>query len=139
MSTITTGPRPPVAPSTLAAAADEERGVTQGVSWSLYDRLTDAVGERSSIRVAFDGKDVEIRAVGPVHKGSRGSLDIFISEVAEGLDLDFRPLGATTRKRQEVCRGVESDLSYCFDPAKVAICRASHSRGLNDGAEFPHY
>jgi hypothetical protein len=96
--------------------------------------LTDAISERSSIRVAYDGKDLEIMVVGPVHEGSRESLDMFISEVAEGLDLDFHPLRATTWKRQEVYRGVESDLSYCFDPAKVVICRASHSRGLNDGA-----
>jgi hypothetical protein len=32
----------------------------RGVSWNLYDRLTDAIGERSSVRIAFDGKDVEI-------------------------------------------------------------------------------
>ena len=77
--------------------------------------------------------------VGPVHEGSRGLLDMFISEVAEGLDLDFHPLGATTWKRQEVCLWVESDLSYCFDPRRRwrPACRTSHSRGLNDGAEFP--
>ena len=52
MSTITTDPRPPIAPSMVPAAPDEERGVMRGVSWNLYDRLTDAIGERSSIRVA---------------------------------------------------------------------------------------
>jgi hypothetical protein len=70
MSTITTNPRAPIAPSTLPAAPEEERGVMRGVSWNLYDRLTDAIGERSSIRVAFDGKDVEIMVVGPVHEGA---------------------------------------------------------------------
>ncbi len=137
MSTITTVPRPPTAPSMVPAAPEEERGVMRDVSWNLYDRLTDAIGERSSIRVAFDGKDVEIMVVGPVHEGFRGFLDMFVSEVSEGLDLDFYPLGATTWKRQELDRGVEPDLSYCFDPAKVAVCRAAHSRGQNDGAVFP--
>jgi Uma2 family endonuclease len=137
MSTITTVPRPPIVPSTVSAASKEERGVMRGVSWDLYDRLTDAIGERSSIRVAFDGKDVEIMVVGPVHEGFRAFLEMFISEVSEGLDLDFYPLGATTWKRQEVDRGVEPDLSYCFDPAKLAVCRAAHSRGQNDGAVFP--
>jgi hypothetical protein len=109
----------------------------RGVSWDLYDRLTDAIGERSSIRVAFDGKDVEIMVVGPVHEGARRSLDMFISEVAEGLDLDFHPLGATTWKRVEAGCGLGPDVSYCFDPEKVAICRSAHSRRLNDGAVFP--
>ena len=72
MSTTTTVPRPPIAPSMAPAAPEEERGVMRGVSWNLYDRLTDAIGERSSIRVAFDGKDVEIMVVGPVHEGIRG-------------------------------------------------------------------
>ena len=60
--------------------------------------------------------------VGPVHEGSRGLLDMSISEVAEGIDLDFHPLGATTKKRQEVCLWVESDLSFCFDATKVSTC-----------------
>ena len=137
MSTTTTVPRPPIAPSMVPSAPEEERGVMRGVSWNLYDRLTDAIGERSSIRVAFDGKDVEIMVVGPVHEGVRGLLDVFISLVAEVLDLDFHQLGATTWKREEARRGLESDVSYCFDPEKVAICRSAHSRGLNDGAIFP--
>jgi hypothetical protein len=30
-----------------------------------------------------------------------------------------------------------ADLSYCFDPAKVAVCRAAHASGSNDPADFP--
>jgi hypothetical protein len=107
MSTITTVPRPPVAPSMVPSAPEEERGVMRGVSWNLYDRLTDAIGELSSVRVAFDGKDVEILVVGPEHEAVRGLLDAFISLVAEGLDLDFHQLGATTWKREEAGRGLK--------------------------------
>jgi Uma2 family endonuclease len=111
MSTTTTVPLPPIAPSMVPSAPEEERGVMRGVSWNLYDRLTDAIDERSSIRVAFDGRDVEIMVVGPVHEGVRGLLGVFISLVAEVLDVDFHQLGATTWKRQEVGRGLESDVS----------------------------
>ena len=137
MSTITTDPRSLTTPSMMPAAPEEERGVMRGVSWNLYDRLTDAIGEQSSIRVAFDGKDVEIMVVGPVHEGVRALLDMFVSLVAESLDLDFQPLGETTWKREEAARGLEPDVSYCFDPEKVAICRSAHWRGLNDGLLFP--
>ena len=68
MSTTTTIPRPPVVPSVTPVVPMEERGVVRDVSWNFYDRLTDAIGERSSIRVAFDGKDVEIMVLGPVHE-----------------------------------------------------------------------
>jgi hypothetical protein len=60
LPTITSTAQAPVAPS---ATPCDERGVMRNVSWNLYNRLTDAIGERSSIRVAFDGKDVEIMVV----------------------------------------------------------------------------
>ena len=137
MSAITTIPRPPALPLKAPSIPAEERGVMRGVSWNLYDRLTDAIRERSSIRVAFDGKDVEIMVVGPLHEGLGDRLGVFVSEVCDGLDLDSYGLGSTTWKRQEVERGLEADLSYCFDPAKVALCRAAEARGSNDGAAFP--
>ena len=58
------------------------------MSWNLYDRLTDAIGERSSIRVAFDGKDVEILVLGPVHENLGGLLSMFVDEVCDGLDIE---------------------------------------------------
>ncbi len=110
----------------------DERGVMRNVSWNLYDRLTDAIRERSSITVAFDGKDMEIMVVGPLHESLGELLGIFVCEVCDGLDLDFHGLGRTTLKRPEVDRGIEADLSYCFDPAKVAVCRAALASGSND-------
>ena len=137
MSTITTVPRPPIAPSMAPLIAAEDRGVMRGVSWNFYDRLTDAISERSSVRIAFDGKDMEIMVVGPVHEGLGDRLSVFVSEVCDGLDLDSYGLGSTTWKRQEVERGVEADLCYCFDPEKVAFCRAAEASGSNDGGAFP--
>jgi Uma2 family endonuclease len=130
-------PRPVVAPSMKPPVPAEERGVMRGVSWNFYDRLTDAINERSSIRVAFDGKDVEIMVVGPLHEGFGDRLGVFISEVCDGLDLDSYGLGSATLKREDVGRGVEADLSYCFDPDKVAACRAAEALGSNDIAAFP--
>ena len=53
------------------------------------------------------------------------------------LRLDFHGLGSTTWKRQDVGRRIDADSSYCFDPAKVTLCRAADDRGDNDGAAFP--
>jgi hypothetical protein len=61
VSTTTTSPRSPLAPANPLSGLSEERGVMRDVSWDHYDRLTDAIGQRSSLSVAFDGKDVEIR------------------------------------------------------------------------------
>ena len=109
----------------------------RGVSWNLYDRLTDAIGERSSIRVAFDGKDVEIMVVGPMHESLGDLLGLFVSEVCDGLDLDFHGLGRTTWKRPDVDRGIEADLCYCFDSRRWRSAGRRTLSGSNDPADFP--
>ena len=73
MSTLATIPLSPFTPSRAPSGSSEERGVMRNVSWNFYNRLTDAIGERSSIRVAFDGKDVEIMVIGGRHE-SLGDL-----------------------------------------------------------------
>jgi hypothetical protein len=137
MSTATTLSRPPLAPLAAPSVPTEERGVVRDASWDFYDRLTDAIGDRSSVRIAFDGKDVELVVIGPVHEGRGNLVDMFVGEVCEGLGLDFHGLGSTTWKRPDIARGIEAESSYCFDPEKLALCRAAYDRGENDGAAFP--
>jgi hypothetical protein len=59
--------------------------VVRGASWDFYDRMTDAIGDRSSVRIAFDGKDMELNVIGPVHEGRGNLSDMFVGEVCEGL------------------------------------------------------
>ena len=40
--------------------AQNKRVVVRGVDWSYYKRLSEVVGENGGIRLAFDGKDLEI-------------------------------------------------------------------------------
>jgi Uma2 family endonuclease len=137
MSAITTIPRPLVAPSTTPAVPAEERGVMRDVSWNLYDRLTDSIRERSSIRVAFDGQDVEIMVLGPTHENLAELMSLFVNEVCDGLEIDWHGLGSTTWKRPEVDRGIEPDLCYYFEPAKLEVCEAGIARNSNNVADYP--
>lgn len=108
MSTITRPPKRPRLPARSTetrTVTDEERGVIRDVSWEFYDRLTDAIGQQSHIRVAYDGKDLEIMTVGPKHERSKGWLGEFIHEIAIGLGVELEPMGSTTWKRfDEVMR-----------------------------------
>ena len=97
----------------------------RGVSWNLYDQLTDALGERSSIRVAFDGKDLEIMVLQPVHENLGDLLSLFVNEVYDGLEIDCQGLRSATWKRSEIDRGVELDLCYYIDPTKLEACEAA--------------
>ena len=71
MSTITSIPHSPAAHAKTATIPLEERGVIRDASWYLYDRLSDAIGERSLFRLAYDGRDIEIMARGRSTKTSR--------------------------------------------------------------------
>jgi Uma2 family endonuclease len=137
MSTTTTIPRSTTAPRG-AAAAGEERGVIRGASWNFYDGLTEALGERAPFRVAYDGRDIEIMTLGPKHEGIRDLLSLFVNEVHDGLEIDCRGLGSTTWKRSELGRGIEADLCYYFDPAKLEACEAADAQDSNNVADYPN-
>jgi hypothetical protein len=62
----------------------------------------------------------------------------FIAEVSVGLEIDFEPLGSTTWKRPELDRGVEADLCYYFDAAKMHASDEVGKRDSNDVAEYPN-
>ena len=56
----------------------DQRIVFRGVEWDLYDRLTEAVGQDQHIRVAFDGKDMEIMTTGRLHEDYKGLFGRFV-------------------------------------------------------------
>jgi Uma2 family endonuclease len=131
-------PTKTVARPRATAVPSEERHVMHGATWTFYDWLTDALGERAPFRVAYDGKDIEIMTLGPKHEGIRELLSLFVNEVHDGLEIDCRGLGSTTWKRSELERGLEADLCYYFDPAKMEACEAADSRDSNDVADYPN-
>jgi hypothetical protein len=63
MSTITA---PPTSPTTktpigkLEVQIDEQRIVIRNVNWHVYETLVDSIGEGQHVRVAYDGRDMQI-------------------------------------------------------------------------------
>lgn len=115
---------PTVAPTQRSALPvgtipGDNRFAIVDATWDLYDRLTDAVGEGKNIRLAFDGKDLEVMTTGPLHEGFKDLLSSFVKEVAVELEIEYRGLGQTTWKRPDVGRGLEADLCFLFDAAKL--------------------
>ena len=114
------------------------RWIVPGATWDLYDRLSDAIGEGHNIRLAFDGKDLEIMTVGPLHEGLKELLGSFVKELAVGLRVEYMALGQTTWKRADVRRGIEADLCFYFGREKLAAAEAAMARGSNDVADYPN-
>jgi Uma2 family endonuclease len=138
MSTITSIPHSPTAHAKAVAVPLEERGVIRNASWNLYDQLSEAIGEQSPIRLAFDGMDIEIMVLGPKHEDFRDIFSLFVNELYFELEIDCRGLGSTTWKRSELSRGIEADLCFYFDPAKLRLSEEAAARGSNHVADYPN-
>ncbi len=110
----------------------------RGLDWELYDRLSDAIGERQHVYLAYDGKDLEIMTKGREHEGFRDLFGWFVKVVTFEWRIPCRGLGETTWKRPEIARGLEADLCYYFDPEKRAADARSLARKSNSIADYPN-
>jgi len=140
MSAITRSPRPAIArvPDVPVAAPADERIAIRDVSWELYDRLTDEIGDGQNIRVAYDGRDIEIMTLGPLHEDFKDLLGLFVNLVLLELGVNFRGLGQTTWKRPEVNRGLEADLCFYLDAIKLEAEAHARARRSNDVSDYPN-
>jgi hypothetical protein len=90
----------------------ETRIVFRGVGWDVYDRLSDALGEGSYVRMIYDGEDLEIMTTSDMHDRFRSILGLFVHELATAMNVPMAGSGQTTWKRPELARGLEADDSF---------------------------
>ena len=109
-----------------------------GVGFDVYERLIRATPARTAIRMAYDGKDLEIMVKGPVHDHYGRLLDRLITAVTDVLGIRSQPMGETTWIRPDIERGLEADQCYVFDPAKLATVEELLARRENDVAGYPN-
>ena len=92
-----------------SATGAETRIRIPGMSFQAYETWVESLPERSPVRMAFDGRSLEIMVKGPVHEDFRGLLGRFVEEVSGELRIRMVGLGETTWKRPGVERGLEAD------------------------------
>ena len=122
----------------LDGVPPDTRVVIAGVTWEFYDRFSRAVREGDNCRVAFDGKDIEMMTLGPLHERYKTRLDTFIAIVADEVRIEHQPQGSTTWKRKKVKRGVEPDSCFYFKPEKLLACAAAEAKGSNKVKDYPN-
>ena len=122
----------------LDGVPPETRVVIADVTWEYYESFVDAVADGENLRVAFDGKDIEVMTLGPFHESLGGIVAVFIATIAAELGVEHQPVGSTTWKRKNVKRGVESDLCYYFDPAKLVTFTEAFARRSNKVEDYPN-
>jgi Uma2 family endonuclease len=141
MSTVTSPPRRTRArssPRTAVLIPGEQRIVIRNVNWDLYDLLSDAIGERQHVYLAFDGKDLEIMTKGRIHEDYKELFGRLVNALTFELRVFCRGAGETTWKRPELERGLESDLCYYFTARKLAADTKARARKSNKIADYPN-
>lgn len=127
-----------VQPQLHRAAPGELRLAFRGVPFDVYEKLIRATPEGSGIRMAYDGRNLEIMVTGPIHDDHGWFLDRFVGVVAHSLRINRRALGKTTWIRPEIQRGIEADYCYMFDPVKLATVLELRARKVKDVAGYPN-
>ena len=97
-----------------------------------------SIPEGANIHVDYDGKDLEITSLSPIHDVVKKTLARFVELTAEELEIPCTGLGQTTWKRPEVVRGLEADDCYYFAPEKLAVADEAIVRWSKDVAEYPN-
>jgi Uma2 family endonuclease len=124
--------------STTLPAGAERRIRIPGMSFKAYETWVQALPERSPVRMAFDGRSLEIMVKGPVHEDFRGLLGRFAEDVAGELGIPAIGLGETTWKRPELERGLEADQCYFFTATKIEAVNEALASRTNDVAGYPN-
>ena len=121
-----------------APPTGETRIAIPGMTWDAYATFVRLLPEGSPVRVAFDGRTLEIMVTGPIHDDLAELLDTFFKAAAGGIGLQYKPQRTTTWIRPEVQRGIEADGCYYLAPEKIAAAFVSLEAGSNDVADYPN-
>ena len=116
----------------------DHRAVIRGVDWAFYEQLVDSIPEGANLHADFDGRDLEIMSLSPLHDGIKKRLGRSVELIAEELEVPCTGLGQTTWKRPELARGLESDECYYFSREKLAAVSEAMRRMSSDVAEYPN-
>ncbi len=116
----------------------EQRIAIRNISWDLYERISEAIGAKQRVFLAFDGKDLEIMTKGPTHENFRDLIGDFVKAVTTACGIRGRWLGETTWKRPKADRGLEADHCCIFDPEKLAAANKARAELSNEVADYPN-
>jgi Uma2 family endonuclease len=116
----------------------DSRITISDASWEDYERFSDAISEGLNLRVAYDGRDLELMTTGPLHETLKELVSDFIMIVALCLEIESQAIGQTTWKRASVQRGIESDLCFYFDESKIEAHTEAVKRQSNDVRDYPN-
>jgi Uma2 family endonuclease len=95
-----------------SATLSEQRVTLPNISWQTYQQILAETGECRRSRLTYDRGVLEIVVPLEPHERSNRTIEQFVIEAVEGLDLEVRLIGSTTLDRADLTRGAEPDSGY---------------------------
>ncbi|HEY9605030.1 MAG TPA: Uma2 family endonuclease [Allocoleopsis sp.] len=89
-----------------------QRVFLRDVSWQEFEAILEDLGEHRAARLAYDRGTLEIMTPLPEHEDDKEIIGDLVKALLEELDIEFRSLGSTTFKNEEMAQGIEPD--QCF-------------------------
>jgi Uma2 family endonuclease len=89
-----------------------QRLLLTDINWSMFENLLEELGESRATRLSYNDGMVEIMAPLAVHEDDKSIIGNFVEIILEEFDIEFRALGSTTFKNQNMAKAVEPD--ECF-------------------------
>src|SRR5438874_4712671 len=106
-------------PASPISIPPEARLVFADVPWDDYEAMLQIVGERR-IRVTYDAGIMEVSMPSQRHEQAAQLLGLFVTRLAEELEIPYEPLGMTTWKMPGAAKGLEADQCYYIQHHAVA-------------------
>jgi Uma2 family endonuclease len=97
-----------------------QRFVLSCVPWGAYEQILDALGEHH-LRITYDRGALELMSPLPPHEVYKIAFSRLLLALAVELRFNFRDLGSTTFRREDLERGLEPD--ECFYLGSAARVR----------------
>ncbi len=103
----------------LADADDpEEKFISSGVSWQMYEALLIKLEDNFHYRVTYLDGILEIVSPSIRHESIKKRLAILLERYLYKRRIQFKPMGSSTIKKQLLKAGAEPDECYCIGEAK---------------------
>ena len=113
-----------------------QRIVFRGVSHDAYESLSRAMSEGEHIRLAYDGKDLEIMVTSNLHENWKDLLAKIVIAVTMWRRIPCVSNGEATWETP--IRGLQADLSYHFDAEKIRVAREALARNSMEQSDYPN-
>lgn len=108
------------------------------VSWQMFENILEELGESRAARVSYSKGVLEIKTPLPEHEDDKVMIGDLVKALLEELDIEFRSLGSTTFKNQEMLQAVEADDCFYIQNEAAALLErdATRTRSLSASTQF---